>query len=253
MGNSSSCCPPPSLAIAGGWTAETLCFHVPTPHPSAEIGSVTTDLAPNTVTPLHLTLWYPTDASAVVEQQLALGHEDDPFWCYLWPTAQTLAQQVLMADCSSPQTVLETGCGIGLVGLAALAAGAEKVTFEDLRSPSVDLALHNAQCNGFGDRAQGRVRDWCQVSPSASPPGQFDWILASDVLYHQASHEPLLAYLVEAIAPNGSIWIGDPGRKEAVEFFKQAQRYFKVELFKADNTAMTTPLRGQYQRFVLRP
>ncbi|MEM9905906.1 MAG: 50S ribosomal protein L11 methyltransferase [Cyanobacteria bacterium P01_D01_bin.44] len=223
--------PPPSLQLAGGWTRETLQFSDRTLH-----------------------LWCPADTDAVLEHQLSTGDDTDPFWCYLWPTARILAQQVLTAKSPLPQRVLEAGCGIGLVGLAALAAGVSNVTFQDLQSAAVELALHNAQTNGFAARAVGQVADWRAPSDDV-----FDWILASDILYDRSLHRPLLKFLEAVIPPNRtrptapSIWIGDPGRSEAEDFLNLAKKPFHIELFDANDRQMKHPLRGQYQRLVLRP
>ena len=255
----------PELDLAGGWTAETIVFQ------DSQVGAQRQSIQ----------LWFPADADAVLEQQIQTGNEEDPFWCYLWPTARILAQQVfsiirlafsdLPASHSSRLQVLDTGCGIGLVGLAALAAGSTTVTFQDLRSLSVELALHNAQVNGFGDRAIGETFDW------RSPPAQtFDWIIASDVLYHVPAHEPLLNFLERAIAlpksPRNTppqrqrsnstlaqlgitekIWIGDPGRREAEAFIQRAKAHFQVHLFDAKGTPLASPQHGDYQLIVLNP
>ncbi|MEO1400835.1 MAG: methyltransferase [Cyanobacteria bacterium J06635_1] len=222
---------PPSLQLAGGWTRETLNF-----------------------SNRSLYLWCPADTDAVLDHQLSTGNNNDPFWCYLWPTARVLAQQVLAAKSPLPQRVLDTGCGIGLVGLAALAAGVSSVTFQDLRSTAVELALHNAQANGFAARAIGQVVDWCTPSDDG-----FDWILASDVLYEPALHRPLLTFLGRAISQNrakpqaSSIWIGDPGRSEAEAFLDLAEKRFHIAIFDADGRQMRCPIRGQYQRLTLCP
>ncbi|MEM9163118.1 MAG: 50S ribosomal protein L11 methyltransferase [Cyanobacteria bacterium P01_F01_bin.4] len=217
------------MQLAGGWTQVTFSFRDRTLH-----------------------LWCPADTDAVLEQQLSTGDDTDPFWCYLWPTAQTLARQVLAAKSPLPQRALETGCGIGLVGLAALAAGVGNVTFQDLRSTAVALALHNAQTNGFAAQAIGHVTDW-----RAPSEGVFDWILASDVLYDPTLHRSLLKFLEGAISQDRatpqvpSIWIGDPGRSEAEAFLKLAEKRFHIKIFDAEGQKMQHPVRGQYQRLVL--
>ena len=260
----------------GGWRCERILFD---PLVQSEAEAIA-------IAPISVDLWYPADADAVVEHQIQTENEADPFWCYLWPTSRILAQQVFMTMQStsigappepsvplrpSSFTVLDTGCGIGLVGLAALAAGAKTVTFQDLRARSVDLALHNAQANGFGDRALGEPWDW------RSPPAQtFDWIIASDVLYHAPAHAPLLTFLEGAIASpktetspntvatstrrslyewplNGSIWIGDPGRRDAESFIKLAQSRFQIYLFDDKGCPLSVPSRGTYQLIILHP
>ena len=151
-----------------------------------------------------------------------------------------------------------------MVGLAALAGGAS-VTFQDLRSRSVELALHNAAVNGWGDRAQGQAVDW-----QSPPPQTFYWIIASDVLYHEALDQPLLDFLCRALASasrstvsdvsqlqdvniRDSIWIGDPGRRQAHAFIDRAERIFNVLLFDHSGIRIDEPQQGQYQLIILTP
>jgi predicted nicotinamide N-methyase len=139
----------------------------------------------------------------------------DLYWAQLWPAAITTANFVVKAKWPANTRVLEVGCGIGLVGLASLAAG-WKVTFSDYVQLALDLALENAARNGFevpGGGVDGLLLDWHDP-----PDQQFPVIVASDVLYYRDCHEGLLATLTKMLAPGGECWIGDPGRSAAEEF-----------------------------------
>ncbi len=86
----------------------------------------------------------PADPDSVLESQLAAdrsqagedrpaeadGATVDPYWAALWSAAIPTAEAVLRADWRCAERVLELGCGVGLVGLAALACGLQ-VTFSD--------------------------------------------------------------------------------------------------------------------------
>lgn len=138
-----------------------------------------------------------------------------PYWPYLWPSAEKMATLVLHANWPQPQRVLEIGCGIGLVGLAALARG-DSVTFTDYRSEAVDLAVENARRNGFPDVA-GLQLDIRQ--PIAE---QYPVVLGCDVIYERALHRPVLSLIRSMLEPHGVCWLGDPGRHAAEEFADQA-------------------------------
>ena len=142
-------------------------------------------------------------------------------------------------------TVLELGCGVGLVGLAALVRGWH-VTFSDYTPQAIRVALENARQNGFR-QAQSLLIDW-HDPPSAS----YGVILASDVLYQRASHAPFLRAIERLMSPDGVCWIGDPGRLMAREFFQAATERFHVQLRDRDGHEFGVPHVGEFQLLVLR-
>ena len=148
---------------------------------------------------------------------------DDPYWTQVWPTALRLSEDVLAAAWQPGSEAIELGCGIGLVGLAALARGMH-VTLSDSSPLAVELAVENARRNGFS-AVEGFVLDW------RSPPQRtYDVILASDVVYDVALHKPLLSTLRSLSHPNTTIWIGDCGRGASEAFLATAKRQWHMEL-----------------------
>jgi len=92
--------------------------------------------------------------------------------------------------------VLELGAGIGLVGLALAAAGAE-VVLTDLGS-AMALLEANVEANmaivqSSGGKAQVVELDWlvdAEQQQAALPCGGFDLVVGADVLYEYACIEP---------------------------------------------------------------
>ena len=168
--------------------------------------------------------------------------ERTTYWQYLWPAAIDMAQLVLRADWKPDQAALELGAGIGLVGVAALAAGLN-VTFSDCDSVAVRIALTNARRNGFAT-ATGLLLDW-----RAPVARRFPVILASDVLYRPENVEPLLRVIDEMLDDDGVCWIGDPGRPAVRDFVQRASDAgFEVRLRDANGgDALFPPV----DRFVL--
>jgi predicted nicotinamide N-methyase len=168
-----------------------------------------------------------------------------PYWGFLWPAAPPMVGAVLAAEWPAGATVLEIGCGIGLVGLAALRRGL-KVTLSDYDQTSVDLALHNARQNGF--EADGLVLDWRR--PVAR---RFDIILGSDVTYEVRNHGPILDVIGEMLNPGGVAWVGDAGRQISAGFLPLARdRGFQTELYGASGQRLNALNVGEFQMFVLR-
>jgi predicted nicotinamide N-methyase len=159
-----------------------------------------------------------------VDGEPSSGSEPDVYWARLWPTALTMGAWVAQTGWPAGTHLLELGCGIGLVGLAALAAGC-RVTFSDQVPIAVELARFNARQNGFPESG-GLVFDW------RHPPRRpFDGIVGSDILYDRSSHAALVDVLEATLRPDGIAWIGDPGRYHVAAFVDLAwDRGFDVEL-----------------------
>ncbi len=142
-----------------------------------------------------------------------------PYWGTIWPSALALAEKVLRGPSLAGRRVLDLGCGLGLVGLAALERGAH-VTFFDWEPEAVRLALESARANGHGDRADGEAADW-RVPPPRPP---FDLVLGADVLYEARNGPAVARFLADHVAASGEAWIADPGRLHAKDFLEDAAR-----------------------------
>ena len=140
-----------------------------------------------------------------------------PYWGYLWPTSLEMAAAVLRHDWPAGQRVLEIGAGIGLAGLAGLAAGLH-VTFSDYDPQAVALALYNARQNGWPNAA-GLPLDWRTPLDM-----QFPVIFACDVIYERQNHAPILNVLDAMLAGGGECWLADPDRHQAAAFIDLAER-----------------------------
>ena len=91
----------------------------------------------------RFTILTPRDPDAVldtIEWPAAASnpHLADPYWAKLWPAAPLLAEAVVRSR-RPIASVLELGCGSGLVGITALACGHE-VTFSDYVPWAVEKA-----------------------------------------------------------------------------------------------------------------
>jgi predicted nicotinamide N-methyase len=130
-----------------------------------------------------------------------------PFWAFAWAGGQALARYVL----DNPQLVagrrvVDFASGSGIVGIAALKAGAADVLCADI-DPFCGAALAvNAAANGVA----------CAFTDAdlldAPPPAWAQVILAGDICYEKPLAERVMAWLAEARAAGATVLIGDPGR-----------------------------------------
>jgi predicted nicotinamide N-methyase len=145
-----------------------------------------------------------------------------PYWADLWPAARMLSKVILREPWPVPPTgeklhALEIGCGLGLPGITALAAGL-RVTFSDYDATALRFAADNARRNGF-DAFDTFQMDW------RYPPTnlKFPVVLASDLVYEMRNVEPIVELVGHMLAPGGLALITDQDRVPS-HFLREALR-----------------------------
>ena len=94
----------------------------------------------------EITLLSPANADDLISEDDYVKDERLPYWADLWPSAQILAEEVRTMRLAG-QRVLELGCGLGLVSIAAAMAGADVVATD-----YYDDALLFARANAWRRR-----------------------------------------------------------------------------------------------------
>ncbi|MEQ1519956.1 MAG: methyltransferase [Aestuariivirga sp.] len=130
-----------------------------------------------------------------------------PFWAFAWAGGQALARYVLdhsevVAGCR----VIDLAAGSGLVGIAAMKAGAQHVVAADIDEFSGEAIGINAALN---DVVVEVITHDLLESP---PPPLIDVILVGDLFYEQGLAAKCYEWLRDASAEGISVLIGDPGR-----------------------------------------
>lgn len=145
-----------------------------------------------------------------------------PYWAEVWTSSVALADLCLRTPSMEGATVLELGCGLGLVGIGAAAAGA-RVVMTDYEPDAVAFARYNVERNLSGAQARGTVTvqlmDW--RSPEAGGP--YHWILGADVAYERRNFLPLLQTVDMLLAENGIAVFTDPDRSTGADFARLAE------------------------------
>ena len=109
----------------------------------------------------------PTKIMVEIDAKLAFGTGTHD-------TTKMVARQLIEAN-PEEKSLLDCGCGTGILGIIALKYGAEKVVGYDIDEWSADNARHNAVINGVGDSYDARLGDANILDSSMS----FDIILAN--------------------------------------------------------------------------
>ena len=165
----------------------------------------------------EITLLSPANADDLISEDDYVKDERLPYWADLWPSAQILAEEVRTMRLAG-QRVLELGCGLGLVSIAAAMAGADVVATD-----YYDDALLFARLNAMVNTARmigTRMVDWTAMPADL---GRFDVVLASDVLYEHR-YAPLVANAIATtLVRGGEAIVADPGRIALDAFLEECR------------------------------
>ena len=142
----------------------------------------------------------------LTEEALAEIGLPPPFWAFAWAGGQALARYVLdHSDEVAGKRVLDFASGSGIVGIAAMRAGAGHTLATDI-DPFCGAALAvNAELNDV------RIDFTDQNLLDAAPP-DVDVILAGDICYEKPLADQVMNWLAAAHVRGTRVLIGDPGR-----------------------------------------
>ncbi len=129
-----------------------------------------------------------------------------PFWAFAWAGGQALARHVLdNPGLVQGKRVVDLASGSGLVGIAAMKAGAAEVLAADIDGFSVTAIGLNAALNGVEIEATA-------VDLLAAAPPDCGVILVGDLFYEKGLAARVFAWLEAAEERGTMALIGDPGR-----------------------------------------
>ena len=150
-----------------------------------------------------------------------------PYWADCWPSSRVLAER-LLREPGQNRRLLELGCGIGLVSLAAAQAGFD-VLATDYYADALEFTSANAMRHALG-RVDTRLVDWRKMPRDL---GRFHVVAASDVLYERPQAALVAAALAQTLVADGLGLVTDPGRRTSGSFIDECA---KLEL-KAERVA----------------
>lgn len=147
-----------------------------------------------------------------------------PYFGIVWPSARGLA--TFISERKSQFTKkkgIEVGCGLGLPAILAAKTGAQ-MQATDFHPDVADWVQKNAALNEV--RIEYKKWDWTNLDakPDSVTLGEYDFVLASDVLYERRHQEDLVRALARLIHSKGSIYLSDPGRIYLENALKEFER-----------------------------
>ena len=173
---------------------------------------------------------HPANADDLISEEDYVRDERLPYWADIWPSSRVLAARLLEEN-GAGRSLIELGCGSGLVSAAAAVAGFDVVA-TDYYEDALHFARVNANRNAGRDIAT-RLLDWRDV---AMDIGRFDCVVASDVLYER-TYGPLVATMFDRLlADDGFGILADPGRVSRDDFLRSLEP-LQLTVAKRDDVA----------------
>jgi predicted nicotinamide N-methyase len=146
-----------------------------------------------------LPLWEKT------EEELGAIGLPPPYWAFAWAGGQALARYILdHPEEVAGRSTLDFASGSGLVGIAALRAGAAAATAADIDAVALQAIAMNAEANGVLLRTTG--------SDLIGEDEGWGVVLVGDAFYERPLAERLLPWLQNFAGRGATVLIGDPGR-----------------------------------------
>jgi len=149
-------------------------------------------------------IWQATEAS------LQASNVPPPYWAFAWPGGQALARFVLdHPEWVRGRRVLDFAAGCGLGAIAAMRAGAERVTAAEIDDFAADAMALNVELNGATlNSASIQILRHDIVGRSEG----WDVVLAGDVCYERPMAERVVPWLRALAGAGVAVLMGDPGR-----------------------------------------
>ena len=157
----------------------------------------------------EISLWLADEVTPIwrlTEEELGEMGLPPPFWAFAWAGGQGLARWLLDNPAEvAGKRVLDLAAGSGLVGIAAMQAGAASTLCADIDPFCAAAVALNAGANGV-------VLAFTDADLLDDAPPEVDVICAGDVFYEQPMAGRVLAWLNEAASRGTRVLVGDPLR-----------------------------------------
>ncbi len=164
-----------------------------------------------------LVIRHPANADDLISEDDFVRDDRLPYWADIWPSARVLASRLLEEN-GAGRSLVELGCGAGLVSSAAAIAGFDVVA-TDYYEDALRFARVNANRNAGRDIGT-RLLDWRDIAHDIE---RFDSVVASDVLYERTYGTLVASTFDRLLAHDGFALMADPGRISRDDFLNSLE------------------------------
>jgi predicted nicotinamide N-methyase len=182
----------------------------------AHVGTLTRETITIPGSNRRLDVVRPVDVETLLDQSANDPEQNLPYWAEIWPSGIALAAKISRSpDRFRDVPVLELGSGVGITAAIALDAGARLTTTDYALESNIMTRL---TCRLLtGREPVTRQVNWREPEADLLQPDGSLWpvILAADVLYEERDIEPVLDVFARVLAPGGTLWLAEPGRRPA--------------------------------------
>jgi len=132
------------------------------------------------------------------------------------------------------QKVLEVGAGTGIAGLVCSFLGAE-VVLTDVE-PTLRITDRTAASVDTGNKVEVAELRWGEdVEKFKSTYGEFDTVIACDVVYHEELYDGLIETLFSLCKDSGRVFLSfEQRRKDLAPFMEKLSRLFQTDLLASE-------------------
>lgn len=146
-----------------------------------------------------------------------------PLWAKIWDASLVLADELAGSAVHPGRTFLEIGCGLGLVGVVAASFG-HRVTMTEYDPHALAFARANALLNGMNDLRVASL-DWNEPILDET----FDFIIGSEIIYHERDFDPIRGLFERLLKPGGEIILCAEARKTNMAFFSALGEAYTIK------------------------
>ncbi len=150
-----------------------------------------------------------------------------PLWAKVWPASFVLGSYLRKTCKPHGKTLLELGAGSAVLSCFVARYGFKSIFASDIVTDALLFAKANVLHNNLQDIVTVRTID-IKNSREALKDDTFDIIAASEILYLEELHRPLLKCIDRHLAPGGMAVLCTDITRANPKFFKKAAKMFTV-------------------------
>lgn len=154
--------------------------------------------------------------------------KDLPLWAKVWPGSFVLGR-FLRKYAPEGKSLLELGAGCGILSMIAARYPFVRIVLSDIVPDALRFARANVLRNGLENRVETAHLDVTAPGRDTRFAEGFDCIAASELLYLDDLHRPLLNFVERHLTPNGKAFFCTDAARAKPHFTKAAAKIFKTQ------------------------